>query len=129
MEKDTNQKNDKDDQNEDNNQDNNQDNKDNNQGNDEDMQNLLKQMLFKNNIKKGEQVKDIYKFWDTQPVPRMDSEEATEVGPIISENDIEVERKEPYNLPTGYIWYDIDIHDDKELTMVKNYLIFSFMNF
>jgi glycylpeptide N-tetradecanoyltransferase len=85
----------------------------------QDILNSLKQMLFKSGSqKKGEQVKDSYKFWDTQPVPKMNSEDTTEVGPIDTDNDVEKERQEPYKLPTGFSWYDMEIHDDKELTMV-----------
>jgi len=29
----------------------------------------------KNRIKKGDQIKESYKFWDTQPVPKITSED------------------------------------------------------
>jgi hypothetical protein len=87
----------------------------------QDMENELKQMLFKNTtMKKGEQVKDSYKFWDTQPVPKMHSEDSKDVGPIETDNHVDKERKEPYKLPSGFSWYDIEINDDKELTMVNH---------
>jgi glycylpeptide N-tetradecanoyltransferase len=89
----------------------------------QEMLNSIKQMLFKNSSnKKGEQMKDAYKFWDTQPVPKMFSEDAKEVGPIDTDNDVEKERKEPYKLPTGFTWYDVDINSDSDLTMVNLYI-------
>jgi glycylpeptide N-tetradecanoyltransferase len=57
------------------------------------------------------------KFWGTQPVPKF-SDEVTNIGPIDTNNDVENEQKEPYNLPKGYIWYDIDIHNSEDLNKV-----------
>lgn len=78
----------------------------------------LNQMLFKQGQRRGEQIKENYKFWDTQPVPKMNSVDPSEVGPIDTDNDVEKERQEPYKLPSNFSWYDIDIHDDKDLTKV-----------
>lgn len=79
----------------------------------------LNQMLFKSGQRKGDQIKDNYKFWDTQPVPKITSQECSEIGPIDTENDIEKERQEAYKLPSNFTWYDVDINDNNDLTKVK----------
>jgi hypothetical protein len=89
----------------------------------QDILNSLKQMLFKGGSQKRRAVKDSYKFWDTQPVPKMNTEDAIEVGPIDADNDVEKERQEPYKLPTVFSWYDMEIHDDKELMIVILFII------
>ena len=78
----------------------------------------LNQMLFKSSQKKGDQVKENYRFWDTQPVPKINSEEAFDIGPIDTDNDLDKERKEPYKLPSNFQWYDIDINNNSDLTKV-----------
>lgn len=85
----------------------------------------LKDVLFKKRANKSEQVKNEYKFWDTQPVPKIKSDESSDLGPIEGENDVEKERKEPLKLPASYSWYDLDINDDNELKRVKiNFLFY-----
>lgn len=84
--------------------------------------NAMKEVLFKNRNNKSEQVKNEYKFWDTQPVPKIKSEDSTEIGPIDLENDLEKERKDPLKLPASFSWYDIDINKDTDLTKVKKLL-------
>jgi glycylpeptide N-tetradecanoyltransferase len=80
----------------------------------------IRQMLYsQKKNKKGEQIKDSYKFWDTQPVPKINSEDQDTVGPIETDNDVEKERKEPYPLPKGFTWWDVDINKDSDLTKVK----------
>ena len=64
-------------------------------------------------------IKNEYKFWDTQPVPKIKSEDSTEIGPINLENDLEKERKDPLKLPASFSWYDIDINKDTDLTNVN----------
>lgn len=79
----------------------------------------VKQMLFnQSKTKKGEQVKENYRFWDTQPVPKILSEDTDQIGPLDTENSIEKERKEPYSLPAGFQWWDVDINKDSDLTTV-----------
>lgn len=94
--------------------------------------NSLKEALFKQKINKSEQVKDKYKFWDTQPVPKIKSEDTDEIGPLDTNNDVEKERKEPLNLPATFSWSDIDINNNNDLTKVIIikfiFINFSFMN-
>jgi glycylpeptide N-tetradecanoyltransferase len=83
------------------------------------MLNSLKQMLYKSSSnKKGDQIKENYKFWDTQPVPKITSLDTSEVGPIDNDNDVEKERQEPYKLPSNFSWYDLDINDNSDLSKV-----------
>jgi glycylpeptide N-tetradecanoyltransferase len=86
--------------------------------------NSLKEALLKHKINKSEQVKDNYKFWDTQPVPKIKSEDSDDVGPLDSNNDVENERKEPLKLPNGFSWSEIDINNDKDLTNVIIFFYF-----
>ena len=39
----------------------------------------------------------------------------TKFGPIITDNKTENEQKEPYSLPDGYEWGDIDLSKNNEL--------------
>jgi len=92
--------------------------------NNQDINSTLKQMgdLLYNNkkLKKGEQVKDQYKFWDTQPVPSFkDQQNNNKIGPIDEKEDLDSLRKIPLNLPKNYYWHDINIKDKKELKMVN----------
>ncbi|XP_051529802.1 glycylpeptide N-tetradecanoyltransferase 1-like isoform X2 [Myxocyprinus asiaticus] len=55
----------------------------------------------------------IYRFWDTQPVPKID-EEVTSQGPIESERPSV--REEPYSLPKGFIWDTLDLYNQEQLS-------------
>uniref|UniRef100_UPI0037E88903 glycylpeptide N-tetradecanoyltransferase 1-like n=1 Tax=Semicossyphus pulcher TaxID=241346 RepID=UPI0037E88903 len=50
--------------------------------------------------------KHTYRFWDTQPVPRLGDSNVTP-GPIV-EVEISV-RKEPFSLPQGFSWDTLDL--------------------
>jgi glycylpeptide N-tetradecanoyltransferase len=80
----------------------------------------LNQMLFKSGQRKGDQVKENYKFWDTQPVPKMTSE-SSQIGPLDTDNDVDRERTEPFKLPSNFSWYDVDINNNSDLTKVLFY--------
>jgi glycylpeptide N-tetradecanoyltransferase len=79
----------------------------------------LKEAIFKMKKNKTELVKENYKFWDTQPVPKIKSDDSDEIGPLDENNDVEKERKEPFKLPNTFSWYDIDINSSSDLTKVK----------
>ncbi|XP_051523434.1 glycylpeptide N-tetradecanoyltransferase 1b isoform X3 [Myxocyprinus asiaticus] len=53
-----------------------------------------------------------YRFWDTQPVPKID-EKVTSHGPIESERPSV--REEPYSLPKGFIWDKLDLDNQEQL--------------
>lgn len=56
-----------------------------------------------------------YKFWATQPVPKLSEEFDDKVNePFISNGSVEDIRKEPYKLPAGYEWIDMDIKHVEE---------------
>lgn len=73
-------------------------------------------------------VKSEYKFWTTQPVPKLSEEFDDNVNePFVAENNVEDVRKEPYRLPEGYEWIDMDIknvEDRNEIFMLlsENYV-------
>lgn len=72
-------------------------------------------------MKRNETVKESYKFWDTQPVPKITSTDPEEIGPINTDTDVSKERQEPYKLPTGCQWYDLNLSSD--LQMVITYIL------
>jgi hypothetical protein len=59
---------------------------------------------------KGQDVNKEFKFWSTQPVPGL--KETFEVsGPIDENTDISRVKPEPFNMPAGFEWCEIDIND------------------
>jgi len=82
-------------------------------------QHLFKQ-LSKNNVKPPSE----HKFWNFQPVPKLDEKiEQTETpGPIDKIKTIEEIQKEPYKLATGFEWCETDITDEKVLEEVYSLL-------
>lgn len=98
--------------------------------NESDLNDTYKQMsevFFHKNQKRGEKVKDVYDFWDNQPVPSFKLDKVVDIGPIDAKNDLDAVRKEPYKLPNNFSWHDIDIKDKKELQTVsfyKNHIIY-----
>ncbi|XP_031560951.1 glycylpeptide N-tetradecanoyltransferase 2-like [Actinia tenebrosa] len=63
-----------------------------------------------------------YKFWDTQPVPKLD-EEVREFGPIEEDKPTSEIRQECYSLPDGFEWDTLDISNPdvlKELYTLLN---------
>nr|XP_019938578.1 PREDICTED: glycylpeptide N-tetradecanoyltransferase 1-like [Paralichthys olivaceus] len=54
-----------------------------------------------------------YRFWDTQPVPRLDDTITTH-GPI-AEAEVSV-REEPFSLPQGFSWDTLDLSSSTVLT-------------
>ncbi len=78
----------------------------------------MNELLFNKKFKKGEQIKDTYKFWDTQPVTNF-KESSVKLGPIDDKNDLESVRKEPLPLPKNFFWQDVDIKNKKDLTQVS----------
>ncbi|MCQ2821519.1 MAG: hypothetical protein MJ252_30035 [archaeon] len=71
--------------------------------------------------KKGE-IKDTYKFWGEQPVPQFNKEIEVKFGPINKDCKVEDERKEPYALPAGFFWKDIDVTDASDLDRLYEFL-------
>ncbi|CRH04009.1 glycylpeptide N-tetradecanoyltransferase, putative [Plasmodium relictum] len=67
-------------------------------------------------IKKAkDKIKNDYKFWYTQPVPKINDEFNETVNePFINDNKVEDVRKEEYKLPNGYSWYVCDIKNEND---------------
>ncbi|CAF4064522.1 unnamed protein product, partial [Rotaria sordida] len=94
---------------------------------DKSMRNLMKQMTLaeqaaaSNNVyapKYDEKAasKQEWKFWQTQPVPTIGTKiNTSNIGPIESNKSIDELRQEPYKLPDGFSWDDIDIHVDEQV--------------
>ena len=106
-------------------------NKDNSLGEDipndkliDDMSKMLSQGMTFNRRRRTDEEEaksKVRKFWGTQPVPQFQGDDITEsdIGPIDTNTDLEKEQKEPFNLPKGYVWSDIDIHNNNDLTRVR----------
>ncbi|KAK8801663.1 hypothetical protein WA588_005949 [Blastocystis sp. NMH] len=62
-----------------------------------------------------------HKFWNTQPVPQ-DNGEGQE-GPIDAIKTPDEIRAEPYRLPPGFQWVDIDVNDEKDIEDVYKLLL------
>lgn len=56
---------------------------------------------------------DVHDFWDSQPVPKAYEtvDETMFDKAIDSEKTVAEVKQEPYTLPTGYYWADVDIND------------------
>lgn len=60
--------------------------------------------------------KDEWKFWETQPVPKLGS--VIPVGtnePIQANKTVDEIKQDPFSLPDGFKWDDIDLNSDAEL--------------
>ena len=57
-----------------------------------------------------------WKFWHTQPVPSIGTKVTLENnGPVEENKPIEELKQEPYKLPDGFLWDEIDILDDEQV--------------
>lgn len=59
---------------------------------------------------------DDHGFWDNQPVPKTGEKVAEDQydAPIDKEKTVDDIPAEPYPLPAGYTWSNVDIHNDEE---------------
>ncbi|SOS80968.1 peptide N-myristoyltransferase [Plasmodium sp. gorilla clade G1] len=70
-----------------------------------------------------DKIKIDYKFWYTQPVPKINDEFDENVNePFISDNKVEDVRKEEYKLPSGYAWCVCDITKENDRSDIYNLL-------
>ncbi|ANQ10762.1 Glycylpeptide N-tetradecanoyltransferase [Plasmodium coatneyi] len=70
-----------------------------------------------------DKIKIDYKFWYTQPVPKINDEFNESVNePFISDNKVEDVRKDEYKLPPGYSWYVCDVKDEKDRSEIYTLL-------
>jgi glycylpeptide N-tetradecanoyltransferase len=57
-----------------------------------------------------------WKFWHTQPVPTIGTKIPSENnGPVEENKPLEELKQEPYKLPDGFLWDEIDILDDEQV--------------
>ena len=61
-------------------------------------------------------------FWDTQPVPKTSLLTKDDTEGEIQKGNIKEVPTEPYNLPAGYQWSDIDLDDEEQLNEVYELL-------
>ncbi len=60
--------------------------------------------------------KSEWKFWETQPVPQMGSRIPKGVNePIQPEKTTDEIKKDPFSLPDGFKWDDLDLNDKDQL--------------
>ena len=52
-----------------------------------------------------------HKFWNTQPVPQIKDTFEGECGPLDPNTDVSTVKAEPYNMPAGFEWCDVDVTD------------------
>ena len=72
-------------------------------------------------IQKYKTLYDKHEFWDTQPVPKGGSEKADEEGEI-EKGKLDEVRQEPYVLPAGFTWCNINLEDESDLNEVYELL-------
>ncbi|EPE27530.1 Acyl-CoA N-acyltransferases (Nat) [Glarea lozoyensis ATCC 20868] len=72
----------------------------------------------------GKNVKDMagYKFWQTQPVPKLGEKGKIEKEGPIRETDLNLVRKEPYPMAENFEWVTMDMLNDEELKEVFDLL-------
>jgi len=74
--------------------------------------------------KDSEAAKKTYKFWSTQPVPKIDEEITAAANECISPDvPLDQLRQEPYSLPQGFEWDTLNLDDPlvlKELYILLN---------
>ena len=63
-----------------------------------------------------------FKFWKTQPVPQFNIDIKVDFGPIIKDNNIENVQKEPYTLPEGFEWKDVDLDASNDMDKLYEFL-------
>ena len=68
------------------------------------------------------EIKSEYKFWSEQPVPQFNKDIGVSFGPITKDNKVEEERQEPYSLPEGFEWLDVDVTKENELNRLYEFL-------
>jgi len=67
-------------------------------------------------------IKSEYKFWSTQPVPQLHRDCEVDFGPINKDKNIENIQKEPYDLPDGFEWKDVDLSVTNEIDKLYEFL-------
>jgi hypothetical protein len=67
--------------------------------------------------------RQVHKFWDTQPVKKMDDHEIIiQNGPIDELKTPAQVKQEPYQLPRGFVWADMDVSDPEQIDEIYKLL-------
>ena len=69
-----------------------------------------------------EEIKSEYKFWSTQPVPQFNKECEVKFGEIWKDHKVEDLRKEPFDLPEGFEWKDVDMTLQSDIDRLYEFL-------
>jgi glycylpeptide N-tetradecanoyltransferase len=56
-----------------------------------------------------------HKFWNTQPVPAIKDTFEGECGPLDPNTDVASVKADPYNMPAGFEWCNIDVNDPAQI--------------
>lgn len=56
-----------------------------------------------------------HKFWHTQPVPKLKDAFEGEHGPIDDKTNVAEVKQEPYAMPAGFTWCDLDVFDPVQI--------------
>lgn len=81
-----------------------------------------KQKAAMSEFKKYKTLYEKHEFWDTQPVPKSNLGTGDDNEGEIEKGDLSKVRTEPYNLPAGFEWSDIDLENEEQLDEVYELL-------
>lgn len=81
---------------------------------------VLKALLGSQSVGAGQS--SVHKFWDGQPVPKLDDSVIEENGPIEGERKVEEVRQQPYNLPESFEWVQCDMTESETIEQVYRLL-------
>ena len=74
-------------------------------------------------MKKEEKANREHKFWNTQPMVKPeDKVEAIVNKPVNPVEDVEKVRQEPYSMPAGFVWCELDVNDETHMEELYNLL-------
>lgn len=82
------------------------------------MLNLRTALTNRNAPKTDEELrgKDEWKFWETQPVPKLGQVVPKGTNePIQPNKTLEEIKQDPFSLPEGFKWDDVDLNDENQL--------------
>ena len=84
--------------------------------------NQIQNMALETKQRKKGEIKSSYKFWETQPVAQFNKDIGVEFGPVEKDCKVENERKEPYALPAGFEWQDVNVTEQRDLDRLYEFL-------
>ncbi|RLN44557.1 hypothetical protein BBJ28_00012499 [Nothophytophthora sp. Chile5] len=92
---------------------------------------LLKQLSLVQAVDQQRQLQKEHRFWGTQPVPKpkQDAEETSTSlhGAIDGDKTVDQVRQEPYNMPPGFAWTELDVNNPTEVQEVYDLLTHNYV--